>query len=185
MFRTLLALAAVSLVSSLCLDAGALLCVDWSTTAGVVTFNSTCSPYQGSATTWCAFGVAATKPLSMFPADVAAVVSAVPAAGAAAKIWVEDRANVAFAVPQCFAVQTSVLTPGSASVDAHGVLRATWSRPATLPAPLLAAGYVNLQGPMFMIAASSTDSNNATLAVCDNTYLPVHTFAQTAIAVTF
>ena len=73
MFRTLLALAAVSLVSSLCLDAGALLCVDWSTTAGVVTFNSTCSPYQGSATTWCAFGVAATKPLSMFPADVAAV----------------------------------------------------------------------------------------------------------------
>ena len=184
MVRAFLLLGALSVVSSVCLDAGALLCVDWSTTAGIVTFNSTCSPYQGAATTWCAFGVAATKPAAMYPADVTAVVSAVPAAGGAAKIWVEDRANVAFAVPLCFDVQTSVLTPGSASVDAHGVLRATWSRPATLSAPLLAAGYVNLKGAMFMIAASATDNNNATLAVCD-TNLPVHTYAQTAIPVTF
>jgi hypothetical protein len=120
----------------------------------------------------------------MFPSDVAAVVSAVRASGAT-EVWVEDRLTSAFALPPCFAVQASVLTPGSGSVDAHGVLRATWSRPATLPAPLVQAGYVNLAGSMWMIAASSTDQNNATLVHCDNNYLLVHTYAQTAVAVTF
>ena len=153
--------------------------------SGLVTFNATCLPSAGALVTWCAFGVSATKLPSMVPADVAAVVAA-PRAGGALDIWVEDRLTQAFALPPCFATQLSALAAGSASRDAaSGALRATWSRPATPPPPAAAAGYVALAGPMWMIGASATDADNATLAHCDNASLPIHTYAQTAIAVTF
>ena len=118
----------------------------------------------------------------MFPAD-ATIIASAKQAGGTTNVWVEDRANTGFALPACFGTQVSTMSDGSA--DASGVLRASWARPATLPALLLQAGYVNLQGPMYMIAASATDVNNATLTHCSNTSLPIHSYIQSRVAVNF
>ena len=182
--RLLLVLFLVSSAAAVCLDARGIFCVDWSTSAGIVSFNATCLPYAGSAVTWCGFAVSTSPVVTMFPADATIIVAAVRASGNT-DVWVEDRANKAFALPACFGTQVSKMSPAGGSVDSTGVLRAAWSRPATLSAPLLQAGYVNLQGNMYMIAAGASDVNNATLTQCSNSSLPVHKYVQSRVAVQF
>ena len=181
LFRIILSVVSLGASSAVCLDGGAsLLCIDWQTSGSNVTFNATCAPYQGAAVTWCAFAVSATKIAAMYPADVAVLQAG--AAGGAAAATIEDRANIAFAVPLCMQTQLSSLLGGGVT-PAGGVLKGTWTRPAAVTPALAAQGYLPLAGSMYMIAASATDQP-ATSAPCSNA-LAVHTYTQTAVAVTF
>ena len=68
-------------------------------------------------------------------------------------VWLEDRANIAFAPPNC--VTPSLSTLLSSSVSASGdVLNATWSRPIELNATWYSAGYLDVvDGATYLIGA--------------------------------
>ena len=111
----------------------------------------------------------------MFPADIAVLQAR---AGGAS---IEDRLNVAFATPACMATQLSFLLGGG--TGAGGVLTGAWTRPSAVTPALAAQGYLALAGPAYLIAASATDVA-ATTGACSAS-LAVHTYTQTAVAVTF
>jgi hypothetical protein len=189
----LFALAAAALLrpsSALCLDPTGLLCLDWavagSGSAAVLTFNATCTPPRGQARVWwCGFGVSNTTTSSMFPAD-ALVLQLSPNASAPLAGWAEDRNSaVGFQAPPCYATQGVSTLLALASDAETGALRATWTRPATLPAPLLAMGYQNipLTGTTTVIAASASDVGPAS-APCAPSMWP-HSMIQPGVAVAF
>lgn len=68
-------------------------------------------------------------------------------------VWLEDRANIAFAPPNCLAPSLSTLI--SSSVSASGdVINATFSRPIELNSTWYAAGYLDVtDGSTFLLGA--------------------------------
>lgn len=133
--------AAVATAAPLCFDSTTKnICLDgWGVENGNITFHARCTPVAGSGTgalQWCGFGIA-NATARMWPAEV--FVLQILSNG---EVVVEDRHNIAFERPACFATQLSYLT--NYYIDPlSGVLHASWTRPLGLSDAFTSAGYYN------------------------------------------
>lgn len=137
----------------------------------LVTFNATCSTHDGSALSWCGFGISPTG--GMWPSE-----AWILQASADGDVWIEDRNLIAYASPECYAVQLSSLI--SASVTPAGdTITAVWSRTLTVSAALIADGYLSIpQGPTTLISAMLPGPRLPSRANCSN--ISVHAAVGTA-----
>ena len=151
------------------------LCLDsWEIDSGnLAKFSFTCAPPAGKTLQWCAFGFNSVIPSpakwGMAPAEVFMFV--VQANGV---VLLEDRVVVKPGVPACMPTGLSSLV--SASVDAAGVLTASFTRPAILTNEQTALGYTSLNRTVPTIAALGytkaqvTGACNMNLAYHDKQY---------------
>ena len=141
-----------------CLDPGiGILCANFSTSEGNITFSVSCGPPAGMSpgqTFWCGFGLSHASVGDMFPAE-ATIIQYTPE-----RMYLEDRDSfVGYRSPPCYRAQVSQLLSARSE---GGTLFATWTRPLLLPRALTDAHYVNISqgetGAMTLIGASSTDT---------------------------
>jgi hypothetical protein len=157
------------------------LCLSWEIGALNATFSAACAPPPGmKAMFWCAFGLSTASTGDMFPAEVVAI----QRGQAPGSFFLEDRDSFqGYRSPPCYAQQVSQLL--NASMEGS-TLRAAWTRPLNLSAPLLAAHYQNIAlgpGGMTLIAASSSDTSPATQAC--NPEMQLHTYCIPGTRVVF
>lgn len=117
-------------------------------------FAGTCSaqPLGNYPVTWCGFGISTSG--LMFPGESFILQNN------AGTVVIEDRLNAGHVVPTCYATQVSQITASSV-VAGGSSFTATWTRPITLSAALLAEGYLNIP---------TGDNSLSFLAACGETF---------------
>ena len=134
-----------------CFDAYNRTCLDsWGVVDGLAHFSLRCMPPAPKVRpiSWCALGLNEGNG-TMVVAEV--MMAQVLASGT---VVMESRRNIAHAAPDCMPVQLTNLTMGI--VDSSGMLTVNWTRPASVPAPAVGQGYVDIvDAPVWVIAAIS------------------------------
>ena len=166
-------------------------CVAWQSTANTTTMTVTCNPLNtplGNILNWCAIAQNPAASPSMFPAEVWILI---PSADGT-QLVVENRLNVAHAIPSCLPTQLLTLVNSSITVDPVSgghVLEASWVRPRYITdSTLTAEGHVNLTGsvnggPIGSLIVAAAQAPYTKYAPCDNSTLEFHTYYNTGMSV--